>query len=256
MASFVTANTPVESSRCGLGFWQVGYACINARATPGESQMEPNRFDVWTRRRFGRMAGGMATLLLGLGTLDDAKASKGKGGKNKGQEPVCKSNAQCKGGCRECVNGACEPKLPRLCGVCEEWQCKKDKEVCVPRRCANGQVCCQGKCEEPCTNGCTRNPTTCICESYCLRTDSCTSPTCGDGQYYDQADCECKCGADKVMCGGTCVSDVCESPYYFDQNTCTCACLNGGARCPTDDPRGACCYPTYVCYESTCYPPG
>jgi hypothetical protein len=210
MASFVTANTPVESSRCGLGFWQVGYACINARATPGESQMEPNRFDVWTRRRFGRMAGGMATLLLGLGTLDDAKASKGKGGKNK---------------------------------------------VCVAR-CAKGQVCCLGKCEEPCANGCTRNPTTCICESYCLRTDSCTSPTCGDGQYYDQADCECKCGADKVMCGGTCVSDVCESTYYFDQNTCTCACLNGGARCPTDDPRGACCYPTYVCYESTCYPPG
>ena len=91
---------------------------------------------------------------------------------------------------------------------------------------------------------------------YCLLTDTCVSHTCGDGQYFDQGECKCKCGANKVMCGGTCVSDVCESIYYFDQDTCTCACLNGGARCPTDDPRGACCYPTYVCYESTCYPPG
>jgi len=239
--------------------------------------MDANQFDAWTRRRFGRMAGGMATLLLGLGTLDDAKASKGKGGKNKGKdnvkdkdkdkdkdkEPVCTSDADCPGECMECADGVCGPQLAPLCKVCQKSDCDPEtkKLVCVAR-CAEGQVCCGTGCAEPCTNGCTRNPSGCSCDTpasgsgYCLLTDSCVSNACGDGQYFDQGECKCKCGGDKVMCGGTCVSDVCESIYYFDQDTCTCACLNGGARCPTDDPRGACCYPTYVCYESTCYPPG
>jgi hypothetical protein len=229
--------------------------------------MDANQFDAWTRRRFGRMAGGMAALLLGLGTLDDAKALKGKGGKDKDKdkdkdkEQVCMSDAECPGECLECADGVCAPQLVPLCTGCEEPRCVKNKEVCVSRY-SKGQVCCGTRCVEPCTNGCSRNPTTCSCDTppsgsgYCLLTDSCASNACGDGQYFDQGECKCKCGANKVMCGGTCVSDVCESIYYFDQDTCTCACLNGGVRCPTDDPRGACCYPTYVCYESTCYPPG
>jgi hypothetical protein len=227
--------------------------------------MDASRFDAWTRRRFGRMAGGMATLLLGLSTLDDAKAMKGKRGKDKDKdkdkEPACTSDADCPSGCMECADGVCGPKLVPLCKVCEESSCVENEEVCISR-CASGQVCCGTGCAGPCTNGCTLNPNTCNCDAppsgsaYCPLADICRSNACGDGQYFDLADCKCKCGGDKVMCGGACVSDVCESIYYFDQDTCTCACLNGGARCPTDDPRGACCYPTYVCYESTCYPPG
>ena len=86
--------------------------------------MDANQFDAWTRRRFGRMVGGMATLLLGLGMLDDAKASKGKGGrtraknvkdkdkdKDKDNEPVCTSDADCPGECTECADGVCGPSL-------------------------------------------------------------------------------------------------------------------------------------------------
>ncbi len=240
--------------------------------------MDANRFDAWTRRRFGRAAGGMVALLLGLGALEGAVVAKGKGkGRGKGgkdkdkdrnkrkdkdKEQECSTNLECDSGCMECADGICVPKLPLLCAVCEDSLCNPttQKLQCFPK-CPNGQVCCGGGCAEPCTNGCMRNPTTCSCDtpapgaSWCARTNTCASHICADNQYFDQGTCECTCPSGKVLCGDKCVSDACESLYYFDDKTCSCECLNGGARCPTNDPRGACCYPGYVCSESTCYPP-
>jgi hypothetical protein len=45
--------------------------------------MDGSRFDTWTRRRFGLAAGGLATALLGLVTLDDLEARKKRRRKKK-----------------------------------------------------------------------------------------------------------------------------------------------------------------------------
>jgi hypothetical protein len=103
--------------------------------------MDGERFDSWTRRRVGTVAGGvLATLLLGTATSIpvDAKKKGKKGGKKKGGKKKCGSgqklcDAQCipqadccnDSDCNRCAREICQggvcgchPNLIRSNGVC------------------------------------------------------------------------------------------------------------------------------------------
>ena len=86
--------------------------------------MDDRRFDAWTRRRFGRAAGGLLAALAGLGAAETAA------GKHKPKP--CKSNATRCG--KKCVTGECCPG--KACGPKGE-HCKCHKTIDGQGFCAN-----------------------------------------------------------------------------------------------------------------------
>jgi hypothetical protein len=101
--------------------------------------MDGSQFDVWTRRRFGAAAGGLAAALLGLAQLDDAQAKKHHkkrckklfesctpGGRKCCQGNLCESLDAgskgsflcCKAKGKPCQTGQCCPEFDCLEGFC------------------------------------------------------------------------------------------------------------------------------------------
>ena len=69
--------------------------------------MDDARFDAWTRRRFGRAAGGLLTALIGLGTAEQTAA------KHHHKPKKCKKTETKCG--KKCVKGTCCPHTD--CGL-------------------------------------------------------------------------------------------------------------------------------------------
>ena len=102
--------------------------------------MDAQRFDTWTRRRFGLGLGGLGAALLGLTRLDDVAAKTGKGKKGKG--PKCQK-----------AGTGCNPVQKGKRGCCAELTCQVvpgfGAERCCAATgasCAQAQECCSGSC--------------------------------------------------------------------------------------------------------------
>jgi hypothetical protein len=125
------------------------------------------------------------------------------------------------GDCGVCQAGACVPASAQECGMCRlcvDGFCTEAEDgVDCPTAAGGAGTCCNGSCEEPCTNGCLANPDEgCLCTrppaglTYCplsaTQSDKCvnlqTDPTnCGS----------CGTACNPVACsGGQCVT--CDEP--------------------------------------------
>jgi hypothetical protein len=94
--------------------------------------MDDSRFDVWTRRRFGLAAGGLAAILLG----DEAVAKK------KRKKRCRKKGANC-GGKRKCCRrlrcaetGEVGIPVRRCCTDDPTATCRSDADCCLPLACS------------------------------------------------------------------------------------------------------------------------
>lgn len=140
----------------------LGIVLYNARARAnvhwmrleGANAMDGERFDAWTRRRFGLAAGGAAASMLGLLGLDDAEAKKKKN-KKKNKNKKNKNKKQCR-------------KLGQTCD-----QTQKNKKCCNQNQlCAqvqglgSGNFCCKQR-----GSGCSVN-------TDCCGSDKCTNGSC------------------------------------------------------------------------------
>ena len=125
--------------------------------------MDGSRFDAWTRRRFGLVAGGFAAVLAGLipGGEDVAARKKRRkkrckklgqrctqGGKKKCCRKPCarpfgltQEDRCCKGGGESCTPGPDSACCTGICGVSGECFCKTAGQGCD----RDGQ-CCSKKC--------------------------------------------------------------------------------------------------------------
>jgi hypothetical protein len=128
-----------------------------------EGPMDGSRFDAWTRRRFGLVAGGLAAMLVGAIGPQVAKAKKkGKGkrckrlsaGCNPNGNLKCCGNLKCRpvpalGGnhcCRAVLGTPCVAPTECCSGFCLDDQCQPAfcKEIGQP--CVTGPECCSGVC--------------------------------------------------------------------------------------------------------------
>ncbi|MCD6033588.1 MAG: hypothetical protein K0S78_5774 [Thermomicrobiales bacterium] len=105
--------------------------------------MDGTRFDAWTRRRLGLVAGGIGALLLGLDEPHEAGAGrKGKksGKKRRRKRKRCKKLLQpCTIGGKKCCRGnSCEP-------------INGGQFCCKPfgKSCSDGAECCSDLCLTP-----------------------------------------------------------------------------------------------------------
>jgi hypothetical protein len=108
--------------------------------------MEDDRFDAWTRRRFGLAAGGFAASVLGLAGIEDAQTKK------KRKKRCRKLGASCKsGGKRRCCGKLkCdrihfEPSPKTRC-------CRKKDQPCNDHLDCCANLCCStsGQCSDSC----------------------------------------------------------------------------------------------------------
>jgi hypothetical protein len=112
--------------------------------------MDSDRFDAWTRRRFGLGIGiGGAAGLFNLATPDDAEGKKNK--KKRRRKRCLKKNAPCtQGGKRKCCKKlrcdfpAAVSMRTHCCGRAEQW-CNEDFDCCVTFLCNLER----GRCEAP-----------------------------------------------------------------------------------------------------------
>jgi hypothetical protein len=97
--------------------------------------MEDDRFDAWTRRRFGLAAGGFAASVLGLAGIEDAQTKK------KRKKRCRKLGASCKsGGKRRCCG---KLKCDRIhFDPSPKTRCCRKKD----QPCGDSDDCCSGLC--------------------------------------------------------------------------------------------------------------
>lgn len=111
--------------------------------------MDGPRFDAWTRRRFGFMAGGFAASLWGAVVSDDAAAKKNKKKRCRKLQAACKPDGKqkCCGELRCRVTSA-NPGANTFC-------CKTAGKPCSePRDCCGELDCCGGMGDEVCSSTC------------------------------------------------------------------------------------------------------
>jgi hypothetical protein len=88
--------------------------------------MDGSRFDAWTRRHFGLVAGTLAASLLGIAARDDADAKKKK---NRKKKKRCKTLFQ-----------GCNPKKKRRC--CQSLACEAPTGSSAKRCCIDDNESC------------------------------------------------------------------------------------------------------------------
>ena len=181
--------------------------------------MEDDRFDAWTRRRFGRaMAASLASLVMvttpkSTGAarckrLGSACSRRGKRccGKLKCDQTVLNSAAGkfcCKREGATCTSGE-----PCCSGTCDFLVKGGTCAPCHGRSCAADRPCCGGlDCTGGYCDGCRDRAVSCTSSAQCCFSD-CTSRACLSAQ------------------GGRCARDVDCRACYLIQN-CTNACVNG-----------------------------
>jgi hypothetical protein len=94
--------------------------------------MDGSQFDAWTRRRFGRAAGGVAGVLLARGGAPDAEAQK-------------------KRGCKK-LGDSCKPGARRKCCKDQGLQCRPD-DLGQHRCCRKGGTSCSVASQAKCCSG-------------------------------------------------------------------------------------------------------
>jgi hypothetical protein len=133
--------------------------------------MDGSRFDEWTRRRFGLVAGGVATSLLGLAALE-AEAKKKKKKKRKKKKRCRKLSAVCtQGGKKKCCGGF-------LCG--HPITSTAGDHCCNPA----GTPCSSATASQCCTTICRTDNNLCFCKDSgqsCDSNSQCCSNTCTNG---------------------------------------------------------------------------
>ena len=118
--------------------------------------MSQSRLDIWTRRRFGAIAGGLAVSAAGLALAEQAGAKKSRHKKKrcKRLRDVCTP-----GGKRKCCHGRpCDEVLGHpgfFCCKTPHTPCGDDAECCGNRTCdtidgAAGTFCCGVAATTPC----------------------------------------------------------------------------------------------------------
>ena len=141
--------------------------------------MDGLKFDAWTRRGFGAMAGGLAGSLLALSAIPVAKAKKGK-----------KKKKRCKN-----LGDSCQPhgsKDKKCCGclACHPVNAVADS----PHHCChlNGEPCSDMNGAAKCCSG-VCNSGFCICKTNgqtCSASKQCCSGFCKEGQGADPDTCD------------------------------------------------------------------
>jgi hypothetical protein len=127
--------------------------------------MDGNRFDAWTRRRFGVVASGLVGSVLTVTGRDETRAKKKK-------RRCRRANAECGRG-RKCCNGlVCKPlerdRLRRCC-IAAGDPCNVEKpEECCAGFCTDSDECGCKDTDEPCsfdTQCCSFNCVEGFCEA-------------------------------------------------------------------------------------------
>lgn len=119
--------------------------------------MDGSRFDAWTRRRFGVVAGGLAGSLLALAGRDDAEAKKRHKKKCKKLGDSCDPSGK-----RKCCHG-------RLCGFpinddSLNHCCRGGGDSCTPEHQAE---CCTGVCQQDLSCFCKGSGQICTSHAQC-----------------------------------------------------------------------------------------
>jgi hypothetical protein len=109
-----------------------------------EAGVDSSRFDIWTRRRFGIAAGGLAAVIAGLVAANDVDAKrKNKSKKKRRRRKRCRKllRSCTPGGKPCCRENACEPIDFENGGFL----------CCKPfgKSCSDGEECCSGVCLTP-----------------------------------------------------------------------------------------------------------
>jgi hypothetical protein len=116
--------------------------------------MDASRFDAWTRRRFGLIAGGSIASLAGLSAIADSEAKKKKKKKKcKKLKNGCKTSGKKKRCCKGLTCGE-SVAIPEGTHCCRKAQgaCTDATECCAPSLCNVGEGrCCILNGEGPCT---------------------------------------------------------------------------------------------------------
>ena len=106
--------------------------------------MDGSRFDLWTRRRLGRIAGGIAATIFGWATSADAAAKKKRRRKKKRKEGTsCKAANEACMSAGECCSGNCANLPSSEAKVCRQISCSSASGPCE----THGD-CCSGGCFE------------------------------------------------------------------------------------------------------------
>jgi hypothetical protein len=165
--------------------------------------MNDSRFDAWTRRRFGLVAGGTAAALLSLAATDFSGTTHAKKHKQKlkhNQFGCVNVGGKCRGRDKHCCSGVCNDKKPK--------KGEKDKSRCV----AHGAGTCQPGQNLTGCGGQTVHCTTSTGGMGACRTTTGNAGYCsGDGQCRQcakDADCRPFCGPDAACV--VCSSALCE----------------------------------------------
>lgn len=111
--------------------------------------MDADRFDAWTRRRFGLAVGSSATLLLVPATIDDAAA-----GRKRRRKRCRKLGRRCNpGGRRKCCGKLACGDVAELTGkhCCKRRfaSCAEDSDCCGDLGCVGGKVRVAGPAPPP-----------------------------------------------------------------------------------------------------------
>lgn len=130
--------------------------------------MDGSRFDSWTRRRFGLLAGGLAATLFGGTPPQAVGAKKKKKRKHKKQatcallgdvcsptsSPICCVSLACKsvaalGGdrcCKDIIGTPCAAPTECCSGICLDRECQPDICKEIGQFCGTATDCCSRNC--------------------------------------------------------------------------------------------------------------
>jgi hypothetical protein len=179
--------------------------------------MDANRFDIWTRRKFGLVAGSALAALLAARGTDDVAARR-----------RCKRRgSQCSSSGKPCCGTlACEETVVK--GVEGDFCCKSDDAACTSHA-----SCCSTNCDASSGTCTTCRGRECDANRPCCARFACTDGFCG-GCVGPGA----SCFAEQPCCTGIpCTGGFCDG------------CLGRGVVCPIE---GLTCCDT-DCTEGACY---
>jgi hypothetical protein len=210
-----------DGRRCGNGITAPKWSGSRGQRR-WRTLMDDDRFDAWTRRRFGRAAAASLASLFIAATPHAADAARCR-----------KLSSTCtRNGKRCCGSLKCDQTVVNT--VAGRFCCKRDGASCT-----SGQGCCSGTCDFLVKGG--------TCAPCSGRTCSADRPCCGGlactGGYCDGCrDRATSCTSSSQCCfsdctgnaclsaqGGRCSRDVDCRACYLNQN-CTNACVNGTCR--------------------------
>jgi hypothetical protein len=194
--------------------------------------MHQDRFDAWTRRRFGLTAGSTLVALLGTSGRANLTAGKTKSKLKRNKYGCVNVGKSCRGKDANCCSGVCRGSRPKLG--------EKDRSHCA----SHDATSCQ-KGDDSCATGGIACTTTANMAGFCQQTTGKASFCAADGEGLCSP---CKTDADcRRFCGPLAACVVCEQgdcPDTGDR-----LCMGPGACCREP---GAQCIEDADCCSRTC----